>query len=121
MAKIVSKCCICGRVYHIRRCKMEGTLVTDRLVSYGICNNDCNLAKEVQVIISDNSGASRIEYAFIVGKRVFHNGKFIKSFIMVNKQSFVAEHYKWIGGMGYKISSIGKSFTYDENTILRLV
>jgi hypothetical protein len=49
MAKLISKCCVCGRIYGVTTCDMNGLGKDEERYSHGFCSKACEKADYVQL------------------------------------------------------------------------
>lgn len=42
MAILISKCCVCGKVYNKKKCHIKGRVDNEECISHGICSDKCH-------------------------------------------------------------------------------
>lgn len=99
MCKLISKCCVCGRVYGITT---KGQSTTNEIVSHGYCSNDCTNHTAVQITVwMDKYNMFVFERAYVVNEKMFFNGEFQQAYITININSRQGSLEAWDEQLGF--------------------
>lgn len=95
MAKLISKCCVCGTVYAVQTCTMANVGNDEERVSHGLCSQGCVDYSMVQVMHFDDAGKPLMDRGYMVGERLYFNQEFVDCFIRINRDPVMAEMRTW--------------------------
>ena len=101
MAKLISMCCVCGTVYCVQKCELEGLGHDEERISHGLCGNGCVDATEVQLMDFDGNGEATLERGFMVGEKLYYKHMWVDSFIRINNNPVMAEMRVWDDEVGF--------------------
>ena len=82
MALLITKCCVCGRIYKTEHVEIKDLGNNDERISHGYCSKDCSQAGVLQAFVMDeNLHIFTGERAFTVNSKIYIKGTFLTSFI----------------------------------------
>ena len=82
--KLISQCCVCGKVYAVKKCYCKGVDDNEERVSHGYCSTECMNSTPVEASVwMDNLRMFTIVTGFLVGDKVYHDGKLVGNIIDV--------------------------------------
>jgi len=83
MCKLISTCCVCGKIMGVTTCVVNGVAAQEERVSHGYCSDDCKRFVPVQLMFWDAIlGAVNMDQGQQVGAKFYWKGKEITRYIM---------------------------------------
>lgn len=101
MNKLISKCCVCGKVYGAQTTSIKGVDDAEESFSHGYCGKDCADATEIEIMDFAADGLAILERGFMVGENLYYRMLWVDSFIRINKDPVMCEMRVWDEEIGF--------------------
>jgi hypothetical protein len=95
MAKLISKCCVCGRIYKVVTINMQSVGKDEERTSHGYCSIACSEAEQVSLLVWDNElGLLNMDKGSVLGEHLYHRGVLQKHYLEHLAKESVPQEFK---------------------------